>query len=114
MTSEIFEESDRVRVALTSRVRRKRYSHLNAGRGSTWWAPRAIGWWIGILFAVGATCFALGALPGYLSAVGGEADAVTFFVGSLWFTSAAFLQSWRWQTLTMLIQKPTVYRDSPP
>ncbi len=92
MASEIFEESDRVRVALTSRVRRKRYSHLNAGRGSTWWAPRAIGWWIGILFAVGATCFALGALPGYASAVGGGADAITFFVGSLWFTSAAFLQ----------------------
>ncbi|MGZ8898366.1 MAG: hypothetical protein ACXW1Q_08665, partial [Halobacteriota archaeon] len=86
MASEIFEESDRVHVALTSRVRRKRYSHLNAGRGSTWWAPRAIGWWIGILFAVGATCFALGALPGYDSAVGGEDDAVTFFLGSLWFT----------------------------
>ena len=31
-------------------------------------------------------------LPGYLTAVGGAADAVTFFVGSLWFTSAAFLQ----------------------
>jgi hypothetical protein len=31
-------------------------------------------------------------LPGYLSAVGGDADAITFFVGSLWFTSAAFLQ----------------------
>ncbi|MGZ4864257.1 MAG: hypothetical protein ACXV5H_08945 [Halobacteriota archaeon] len=92
MTSEIFEETDHVRVELTSRVRRKRHSHLNAGRGSTWWAPRAIGWWIGILFAVGATCFALGALPGYLSAVGATADAVTFFVGSLWFTSAAFLQ----------------------
>jgi hypothetical protein len=32
MANEIFEESDRVRVALTSRVRRKRYSHLNVGR----------------------------------------------------------------------------------
>jgi len=92
MTSEIFEESDRVRAALTSRARRKRFSHLNVDRGSTWWAPRAIGWWIGILFAVGSTCFAVGALPGYLSAVGYEADALTFFVGSLWFTSAAFLQ----------------------
>jgi hypothetical protein len=92
MTSEIFEESDRFRVALTSRARRKRRSRLNLDRGSTLWAPRAIGWWIGILFAVGATCFAVGAVPGYLSAVGGEADALTFFVGSVWFTSAAFLQ----------------------
>ena len=92
MTSELLEESDRFRAALTSRARRKRYSHLNADRGSTLWAPRAIGWWIGILFAVGSTCFAVGALPAYLSAVGPEADALTFFVGSLWFTSAAFLQ----------------------
>jgi hypothetical protein len=92
MTSAIFDESDRFRVALTSRAHRKRRSRLNADRGSTLWAPRAIGWWIGILFAVGATCFAVGAVPGYLSAVGGEADALTFFVGSLWFTSAAFLQ----------------------
>jgi hypothetical protein len=87
-----FKQSDSGIITLTSRARRKRHSHLNAGRGSTWWAPSAIGWWIGILFAVGATCFALGAVPGYLSAVGGEADGITFFVGSLWFTSAAFLQ----------------------
>jgi hypothetical protein len=92
MKSAVFEESSRFRVGLTSRARRKRQSRLNADRGSTLWAPRAIGWWIGILFAVGATCFAVGALPGYLSAVGGETDALTFFVGSLWFTSAAFLQ----------------------
>jgi hypothetical protein len=92
VTRASFKQSNGGMVTVTSRARRKRHSHLNAGRGSTWWAPRAIGWWIGILFAVGATCFALGALPGYVSAVGGEADAVTFFVGSLWFTSAAFLQ----------------------
>jgi hypothetical protein len=49
----IFEESDRFRVVLTSRARRKRRSRLNLDRGSTLWAPRAIGWWIGILFAVG-------------------------------------------------------------
>lgn len=92
MTRTNFKQSDSGIITLTSRARRKRHSHLNAGRGSTWWAPSAIGWWIGILFAVGATCFALGAVPGYLSAVGGEADGITFFVGSLWFTSAAFLQ----------------------
>jgi len=92
MKSELFEESDRVRAAVTSRTRRKRLSRLNINRGSTLWAPRAIGWWIGILFAVGSICFALGALPSYLATVGPEADALTFFVGSLWFTSAAFLQ----------------------
>jgi len=34
----------------------------------------------------------IGPFPGYLSAVGYTADAVTFFVGSIFFTSAALLQ----------------------
>jgi hypothetical protein len=59
--------------------------------GSTWWAPKARGWWIAVLFAVGSLLFALGAVPGYASAVGARWDTVTFFVGSLFFTSAAFL-----------------------
>jgi hypothetical protein len=49
------------------------------------------GWWIGVLFAVGSTLFVLGALPAYAHAVGVRWDTVTFFVGSLFFTSAGFL-----------------------
>jgi hypothetical protein len=45
-----------------------------------------------VLFSVGAACFALGALPGYLALVGATADGLTFFVGSIFFTTAAFLQ----------------------
>ena len=59
---------------------------------STWWAPGARGWWIGILFGVGSALFALGAVPGYASAVGVRTDSITFFIGSLFFTSAGFLQ----------------------
>ena len=59
--------------------------------GSTWWAPRARGWWIAVLFAVGSMLFAIGAVPGYAGAVGARWDSVTFFVGSLFFTSAGFL-----------------------
>ncbi len=59
--------------------------------GSTWWAPRARGWWIAVLFAVGSLLFALGAVPGYASAVGARWDTVTFFIGSLFFTAAGFL-----------------------
>ena len=67
--------------------------HLKAGlaAGSTWWAPRARGWWIAVLFAVGSLLFALGAVAGYASAVGASWDAVTFFTGSLFFTGAGFL-----------------------
>ena len=90
----------------TSRSWRKHHSLLDTGRGSTWWAPGAVGWWIGILFAVGSICFALGAAPGYLSAVGNEADAITFFIGSLWFTSAALLQYWEAVNVCRTLPEP--------
>ena len=60
--------------------------------------PRAVDWWIGVLFAVGSACFAAGSAPGYTDLVGAAADATTFFVGSLFFTTAAGLQvgqAWR-------------------
>jgi hypothetical protein len=44
------------------------------------------------LFMVGASCFALGAISAYVHAVGASADAITFFVGSIFFTSASYLQ----------------------
>lgn len=52
---------------------------------------RGLTWWIGLLFAIGSTCFVLGPIPAYESAVGGSATALTYFVGSLFFTTAAFL-----------------------
>jgi hypothetical protein len=71
---------------------RRHRKHLQgAAVGSTWWAPRARGWWIAALFAVGSLVFALGAVPGFASAVGARWDAVTFFIGSLFFTAAGFL-----------------------
>jgi hypothetical protein len=79
---------DGVLVRWESRRHRK---HLKEPAGSTWWAPRARGWWIAVLFAVGSLLFALGAIPGYAGAVGAEWDNVTFFIGSLFFTTAAFL-----------------------
>ena len=48
--------------------------------------------WIAVLFMVGSACFAVGSVAGYSSLVGARADAVTYFAGSLFFTSAAYLQ----------------------
>jgi hypothetical protein len=48
----------------------------------------AIAW----LFMLGASCFALGTIPAYVHAVGAVADAMTFFAGSIFFTSASFCQ----------------------
>lgn len=45
-------------------------------------------------FAIGSLLFAVGALPGYAQAVGVRFDNLTYFVGSLFFTTAAALQLW--------------------
>lgn len=45
-------------------------------------------------FALGSACFLVGPFPGYAQLVGDSADAVTFFVGSILFTSGGALQSW--------------------
>ena len=86
---------DRVRpdgtVARWESRRHRKHPPGAPAAGSTWWAPRSRGWWIAILFAVGSLLFALGAVPGYASAVGARWDAVTFFIGSLFFTAAGFL-----------------------
>ena len=41
---------------------------------------------MGAFFALGALCFVLGPLNGYGNAVGANADALTFFIGSILFT----------------------------
>ncbi len=84
-----YERPDGLLARWESRRQRKRTAP--AGQ-SIWWDPAARGWWIAVLFAVGSALFALGAVPGFVDAVGTRADSVTFFVGSIFFTSAAFLQ----------------------
>ena len=50
--------------------------------------------WMALFFALGSTCFLVGPLPGYVQLVGEQADAITFFVGSILFTAGGALQSW--------------------
>jgi hypothetical protein len=57
--------------------------------GSSRLTPAGLNAAVALLFVAGSACFALGSFPGYLDAVGGTADGVTFFVGSLLFTSAS-------------------------
>jgi hypothetical protein len=49
---------------------------------------------MGLCFAAGSICFLIGPFPGYIDLVGPEADALTFFVGSILFTAGGALQSW--------------------
>ena len=47
---------------------------------------------IALLFVVGSACFVIGSVPAYLNAVGGPIDGVTYFLGSIFFTSASYCQ----------------------
>jgi hypothetical protein len=47
-----------------------------------------------LCFAIGSTCFLIGPFPGYEQLVGPQADGITFFVGSIFFTAGGALQTW--------------------
>jgi len=75
-----------------SRRARKAPLRPSAGpeRTGVWLRPDRLGWWIGALFAVGSVLFLVPAL----AALGSSAEwiAWTFFIGSIFFTSAGYLQ----------------------
>ena len=58
----------------------------------TFWAPHRIGWWTGALFAVGSTLFLVPSLPAATEVASAEAIAITYFAGSIFFTSAGYTQ----------------------
>jgi hypothetical protein len=65
-------------------------AHVDPSR-YRWWAPRERGWWISVLFIVGSACFAAGSFPATAALIGDAAGWV-FFVGSIFFTTAAYQQ----------------------
>ncbi len=79
-------------VARWDSRRHRKQAAPDARSPGTWWAPLARGWWIGVLFAAGSALFAVGSFPAYAGAVGDRSDSITFFVGSVFFTAAGFLQ----------------------
>lgn len=92
VTHAVLARPDGTEVEWSSRRHRKglglRLTHGRAEVGR----PSAMSWWIGSLFAIGSICFALGSLPAYFDAVEPALVAWTFFVGSVFFTAAAYLQ----------------------
>jgi hypothetical protein len=62
------------------------------------WAPKRLAWWIALLFAIGSALFALGGVaatwPQSVPSLLRDARLLNwvFFVGSLFFTTAAWLQ----------------------
>src|SRR5262245_918860 len=89
-----FRRPDGVLVEWSPRRHRKHASLVSRAErhSGVWWEPGRASWWIGVLFAVGSTCFLVGPAPGFVELVGSRVDAIVFFVGSIFFTSAAALQ----------------------
>jgi len=64
----------------------------DAPREPVWWRPRRRQWWMAVLFMVGSACFLVGGVAAQWSTTSRPAIGVVFFVGSIFFTSAAYLQ----------------------
>ena len=100
VTAERFRTPDGRIVRWRSRAHRKssptrrraaRGAH-GEGRESVWWRPRRRQWWMAVLFVIGSFCFLAGGLAAQWARTSRPAIGVVFFVGSLFFTSAAYLQ----------------------
>ena len=77
--------------------------------------PAGLNTVVATLFGIGSACFVLGSVPAYLDAVGGTADGVTFFVGSLFFTAASTGQLVQAQTPALADASPdTEHRPAHP
>ena len=87
----------------SSRRRRKtgRTEERRSRPPHPWWRPKALGWWIAALFMVGSLLFALGSFPPYANGTNPSVVGVTYFVGSIFFTSASFSQLLQAQTPAM-------------
>ena len=60
--------------------------------GAVWWRPDQTVWWMCALFAIGSTCFAVASFASQWASAPRPGIGVTFFVGSIFFTIAAYLQ----------------------
>lgn len=75
-----------------SRRQRKRKRLPLAGQTNQWWESVRISQWMCVLFMIGSFAFALGALLCFDLSLPAGVPTGIFFLGSLFFTSAAYLQ----------------------
>lgn len=102
VTSELLRRPDGTEVRWRSRAHRKggrSPSPVSAGAKTNsgdselvWWRPRRRGWWMSVLFSLGSLCFTVAAIAAQWASISRPGIGVTFFFGSLLFTSAAYLQ----------------------
>jgi hypothetical protein len=90
VTSETLRRPDGTLVRWRSRAYRKA-AHV-ADEEGVWWRPHSRDWWMAVLFAIGSACFIAGAVASQWGSASRPGIGVTFFVGSIFFTSAGYLQ----------------------
>ena len=93
VTSELLRRPDGTLVRWQSRAHRKssRAPAPEDADRRVWWRPQRRSWWMAVLFALGSLCFVVGGIASQWASAS-AAIGVTFFVGSIFFTSAAYLQ----------------------
>ena len=94
VTREVFRRPDGTEVRWRSRAHRKASPARQLPRAEepVWWRPRRRSWWMAVLYAMGSLCFTIGGVASQWGSASRPWIGVTFFVGSLFFTSAAYLQ----------------------
>jgi hypothetical protein len=102
VTSEVLRRPDGTEVRWRSRSHRKgrrpespesaEAASANSESEPTWWRPRRRSWWMSVLFALGSLCFTVAAIAAQWASSSRPGIGVTFFVGSIFFTSASYLQ----------------------
>ena len=84
------------------------------GNGRLRLRPRHLNALVAALFMIGSTGFAVGSVSAYATAVGATADAITFFISSIFFTSASFLQLVQSQSPEMAARGPALDAERHP
>lgn len=69
------------------------------------WSPGQLTWWIAVLFMIGASFFAAGSVLFLQGFQNGFLNGLVFFIGSIFFTSAAYCQYYQVINTQSNIQK---------
>jgi hypothetical protein len=106
VTRRVYQAADQSKLVWTSRHHRKgllvhaarKAEEVGITLSSCFWMPQQLNWWIATVFAVGSLLFALASIlslaPSLAEALSLDSTQVNaiFFVGSIPFTIAAYLQ----------------------
>jgi len=90
VTHEVLQAPDGRTLRWRSRLHRK--TRAKSDRTGVWWRPDRIAWWMGLFFGIGSTCFAVAAFASMWASVTRPGIGITYFVGSIFFTTAAGMQ----------------------